>query len=153
MGTCGSCGADLADGSRYCSSCGSAVRPATAPIEPPAGAVPPPPPPPPPGYGYPQPAPAPTPTPTPGSSMRTNGFAIAALVLGCVGAFTCGIGSILAVIFGFIGRSQIAARGEQGKGMALAGIILGFVGIAIIVIWVIVAAATSMGTDGTNQNF
>jgi hypothetical protein len=85
--------------------------------------------------------------------VRTNGFAIASLVLGCVGIFTCGLGSVLAVIFGFIARSQIRQRGEQGNGMALAGIILGFVFLALFVIWVIVVAVTSSSNGGMNQNF
>mgnify|MGYP003350445616 FL=1 len=85
--------------------------------------------------------------------MRTNGFAIASLVLGCVGIFTCGLGSVLAVIFGFIARSQIRQRGEQGNGMALAGIILGFVFLALFVIYVIVVAITASGDGGMNQNY
>lgn len=69
-------------------------------------------------------------------SRRTNGFAIAALVCGLVG----GVGSVLALVFGFTARRQIAATGESGKGMALAGIILGFVGILILLLlvgWVV----------------
>jgi len=69
-----------------------------------------------PGYGY---APA-----------RTNGFAVASLVLGLVGWLPCGIGSVLAIVFGFVARSQIKSSGGQqvGSGMATAGIVLGFIG-------------------------
>ena len=57
------------------------------------------------------------------SGQQTNGFAIAALVLSLV---CCGP---LAIIFGFIARKQIReSNGAQtGDGLALAGIIVGFV--------------------------
>jgi hypothetical protein len=67
------------------------------------------------------------------------------LVLGIVGWPVCGVGSILAVIFGFIAQAQIRdSQGRQrGAGMAKAGIILGFVGIALVAVIVIVSAATN----------
>ncbi|MFM7272049.1 MAG: DUF4190 domain-containing protein [Actinomycetes bacterium] len=144
MGTCGSCGETLTDGNRFCPACGKPVAAAPTSVVPP----PPPPPPAPPGYSY-----APRIQPVGTAAGRTNGFAIAALVLGCVGAFTCGVGSVLAVVFGFIARSQIRQRGEQGNGMALAGIILGFVVIALFVIWALVLAVTGTDTGGMNQNY
>jgi hypothetical protein len=50
-----------------------------------------------------------------------------------------GIGSVLALIFGYRARRQIAssAGGQRGSGLALAGIVLGWVGIAILVLIVI----------------
>jgi hypothetical protein len=70
---------------------------------------------------------------------RTNGLAIAAMV--CSFFFWLyGIGAILGIVFGFIARSQIKRSGgtQQGRGMALAGIIIGFAGIAIGIVLVIV---------------
>jgi len=82
----------------------------------------------------------------PGAVQPASGMAIASLVLGIIAALTlCGgylgiIGlpcSILAVIFGFNGKGK-ANRGEAGgRGMALAGIILGFVHIGILVLIVL----------------
>lgn len=66
-------------------------------------------------------------------SAKTNGLAIASLILGIVGV------SIVAIILGHISLSQINKTGEQGRGMALAGTILGYVGLAITIIWIIVA--------------
>jgi len=68
----------------------------------------------------------------------TNGFAIASLVLGIVGGFAC-FGWILALVFGYIAKSQIAASGgqQQGRGMAIAGIVLGWVWLAIFVLYVV----------------
>jgi hypothetical protein len=56
---------------------------------------------------------------------KTNGFAVASLVLGLLGLV--GIGAILAIVFGYHARSQIdASEGRQvGRGMAVAGICLG----------------------------
>lgn len=64
----------------------------------------------------------------------TNGFSIAALVCGIVGA--CTPLSILGLIFGMIAKRQIQERGEQGEGMATAGIVLGWIGVASILFWI-----------------
>src|SRR5436190_10270893 len=68
--------------------------------------------------------------------QRTNGFAIASLVLGIV---NMGIGSILALIFGYKAKREIDESGgtQTGRGLAVAGIVLGYVGIAMFVIWLI----------------
>ena len=60
-------------------------------------------------------------------TAATSGFAVASLVLGILG------GAILAIVFGFIALNQIKKRGLRGRGMAIAGVILGFVWSAIIV--------------------
>ncbi len=77
--------------------------------------------------------------------IKTNGMAVASLVLSCVGIipFLFGIPCVLGIIFGFVGRSQIRnANGTQGgSGLALAGIIVGFALIAIAVIFIVIVAA------------
>jgi hypothetical protein len=64
------------------------------------------------------------------SRPKTNGMAVASFVLGLVWAF--GIGSILALVFGYMARSQIrASQGQEtGLGLATAGIVLGWIGVA-----------------------
>jgi len=72
-------------------------------------------------------------------SAGTNGLAIGSLVLSLLGLF-CGIGSIVGVILGFIARGQIKRTGQGGDGMALAGIIIGIVTLAISIavsVWVV----------------
>ncbi|TDC63322.1 DUF4190 domain-containing protein [Actinomadura sp. GC306] len=59
-------------------------------------------------------------------SAPTNGMATASLVCGLIGFVACGLTSILAIIFGHIAQSQIKRTGEGGHGMAVAGLILGY---------------------------
>lgn len=73
-------------------------------------------------------------SPSTAQSKGTNGFAIASLIMG----FLPGL-SLLAIIFGFVALSQIKEKGENGKGLAIAGIILGFVWIIIAIIWILFA--------------
>ncbi|WP_200959074.1 DUF4190 domain-containing protein [Nocardioides sp. Soil796] len=78
----------------------------------------------PPPYGYQQ-------FPPPRS---TNGLAIASLVLGILWIYW--LGSVLALVFGYIARSQIKESGgrQDGEGMALAGIILGWIGVGVLTV-------------------
>lgn len=62
---------------------------------------------------------------------RINGFAVASVVLGVIWIFW--IGSILALAFGYIARKQISDRDERGVGLATAGIVLGWVGVALLI--------------------
>jgi Domain of unknown function (DUF4190) len=94
--------------------------------------------PPAPGYGPPAGYPA-----YPWAPQRTNGMAVASMVLGILWIYW--IGSILALVFGYIARSQIRERGEGGSGMAVAGIVLGWVGLGILLLIVVVAAAARTG--------
>lgn len=94
------------------------------------------------GQAYQQPAPvygygAPAVVPV---VPKTNGMAIASLICSLVGLVTCGVASIVGIILGFVAKKQIQEKGEEGGGMATAGIIIGFVAIALsiiaIVFWV-----------------
>ncbi|HWH34164.1 MAG TPA: DUF4190 domain-containing protein, partial [Acidimicrobiales bacterium] len=93
---------------------------------------PPPPPPggqgPPPGqWGYGPGGPG-GPVPGYGPPQSTNGLAIASLVLGILWIYW--IGSVLALVFGYVAKTQIKQRNQAGNGLATAGIVLGWVGIA-----------------------
>jgi len=72
-------------------------------------------------------------------------MAIASLVLGIAGWIVCGLGSVLAIVFGFIAQGQIRqSQGRQGgEGMAKAGIILGFIGVALIAVYFVIVVAVS----------
>lgn len=73
---------------------------------------------PPPGAGY------GTPPPAPGGT--TNTMAIVSLVLSLAG-LAVWISAPVGAVLGHVARRQIRERGEQGDGMALAGIIIGWV--------------------------
>nr|WP_281372405.1 DUF4190 domain-containing protein [Prauserella isguenensis] len=57
-------------------------------------------------------------------------MAVASMVLGILWLYW--LGSILALIFGYIAKKQIEQRHEGGGGMATAGIVLGWVGLGIL---------------------
>jgi hypothetical protein len=65
-------------------------------------------------------------------------MSIASLVLGLV--WLAGLGSVLAIIFGHLARGQVKRTGEQGGGLAIAGLVLGYVGAALAAILFISAA-------------
>lgn len=69
-------------------------------------------------------------------SRPTNTMAILSLVFSLVGLITYGFTSIVGVILGHVARSQIKRTGEQGAGLALSGIIVGYslIGLVVLVI-------------------
>jgi hypothetical protein len=48
------------------------------------------------------------------------------------------IGSVLALVFGYIALRQIRERNESGRGMAMAGVVLGWIGIGTFALSVVV---------------
>ncbi len=76
----------------------------------------------------------------PGNSATVNGFAITSMVLGIVWVYW--IGSILAVVFGHVAMKQIKESdgAQSGRGMAIAGLALGYVGVATLAVIIVVAA-------------
>jgi hypothetical protein len=61
------------------------------------------------------------------AAPRTNPLAIASLVCALCGLVLCGVPSIVGAILGHVARRQIRERGEAGDGLALAGIISGWI--------------------------
>ncbi|MBM3890961.1 MAG: DUF4339 domain-containing protein [Verrucomicrobia bacterium] len=92
-----------------------------------------------------QPPPAiPVPLTPPPAAPRTNVLAIWSLVLSLLG-FCCGCTPIAGIICGIIALPQIKARGEEGRGMAIAGIIIGVIMLVLsvlgLLLWLMFAAA------------
>jgi uncharacterized membrane protein len=77
----------------------------------------------------------------------TNGLAVAALVCG-IAAFVTGFTCIPAIICGHMARRQIRRTGEQGDGLAVAGLILGYVSVVLFIVAVLalVAVASRSGS-------
>jgi hypothetical protein len=85
--------------------------------------------------------------PPPAGRPPTNRLAIASLLCGVgqlVALFPAGIA---AIILGHMARRQIRETGEQGDGMAVAGLVLGYVGaagavlLALLIVLVVSAAS------------
>jgi hypothetical protein len=86
-------------------------------------------------WGPPPPYWAPPPpywAPPPPQPQRTNSLAIAALICGLV-EFLFLPAAICTVILGHIAKRQIRQTGEGGRGLATAGLILGYTGITLLV--------------------
>lgn len=77
----------------------------------------------------------------------TNGLAIASLVLGIIWIYW--IGSILALVFGYVARKQIRERDQSGDGMAIAGIVLGWIGVATLLIVVVILVIAEAADPGS----
>ncbi len=77
---------------------------------------------------------------------RNNGFAIASFVCSLVGILCCAIPSVVGIILGFIALSQIKKTGQDGSGMALAGVIIGFVVLAGWTLLMIIGMVTDNST-------
>jgi hypothetical protein len=80
------------------------------------------------------------------ATQRTSKMAIWSLVLSIINLG--GLGSLAGIALGLAARSKIAQTGERGRGLAIAGIIIGVVTlVAAIAYWVVIAVHTS-GTGG-----
>ena len=80
-------------------------------------------------------------------SAGTDGFAIAALVLGIIG------GSVLAIVFGFVARHRIERSGgvKGGRGMATAGIVLGSIWLTLIVVLVVLGVTGVLESENADD--
>jgi hypothetical protein len=72
----------------------------------------------------------------PGQVARadTNPMAVAALACGVAEFFTLGLTAIPAIVLGLAARRQLRRTGQRGDGLALAGLILGWAGIALVAV-------------------
>jgi hypothetical protein len=82
----------------------------------------------------------------PARPTGTNGKAIGALVTSLAGLMLCGVPSIVGVILGVIAMRETKRTGQEGYGLALAGVIVGalaVVGWLLYVVVIIIALAVS----------
>src|SRR5262245_50143221 len=94
--------------------------------------------PPPPAFPYPPPYGAPYAPPM--LYPRTNGFAVTSLVCGILGLCAGGfLVAIPAIVFGHIALAQINRLGglEQGRGMAIAGLVMGYAYLALVMLYLV----------------
>jgi type IV pilus assembly protein PilA len=117
---CSKCGQQNPDATQFCTSCGQALgAQSLAPQAIPPGTV----------------------VPPPLTPSETSGKAIASLICGLLGFIFPA--AIAAIILGHISRSEIRKSGGRliGSGLALTGLILGYLGISFIP-FLIIAAIT-----------
>jgi hypothetical protein len=90
---------------------------------------------------YQQPYPPCPPTPP---TRSTNGFAVASLILGLIGFVW--IFALLSVIFGIIALNQTKGGKQQGRGMAITGLVLSGLWTVILVAVVVVLIMSGDGS-------
>jgi len=79
---------------------------------------------------------------------KTNGFAIASLVCGLAQFMFGPLATIPAIVLGHVARGQIRRTGERGAGLALAGLMLGWVAVILGIVLIVVGLAVSAGMNG-----
>lgn len=67
----------------------------------------------------------------------TNGKAIAALVTSLAGLLLCGLPSIAGIILGIVAMRETKRTGQDGFGLAVAGVAIGSVVVALVILYVV----------------
>jgi len=89
----------------------------------------------------------------------TNTMAIISMISSIIGWFAFGSLCILGVILGHISLKQIKTSGEGGRGMALTGLIMGYIGIAgwiigLIIFFIVLGiAGASIAAAGASSGY
>ena len=72
-------------------------------------------------------------------TTRTNGLAIASLVLGVLWLFW--LGSVISLVLGLMALKQIKTRHQGGRGIAIAGVVLSILWLLVLVVTIIVGVS------------
>jgi hypothetical protein len=91
--------------------------------------------------------------PMPGGAGATNGMAVGALICGIaqfLGFWL--LGTIPAIVLGHMARKEIRQTGERGAGMAMAGLVLGYVGVALTILFAIFIAYIAVAASHNTIN-
>jgi hypothetical protein len=80
-------------------------------------------------------------------AAKANSLAVASLVFGFAQFMVGPVATVPAIVFGHMARNQIKQTGEQGAGLALAGLVLGWGAVALgIILFAVMTVAA--GTHG-----
>ncbi|MGH3712671.1 MAG: DUF4190 domain-containing protein [Micromonosporaceae bacterium] len=83
-----------------------------------------------------------------------NGMAVASLVVSLVSLFFCMPVGAVGAILGHVSRNQIKETGEEGEGLALAGIIVGWIAFGIfclVIAFYVVVAIFAISLDSSSS--
>ena len=120
---CANCGAEVSDGFAFCEKCGT-------PVQAPENQAP--------SYNAPQYGPA--------AKQENNGMAIGGFVCSLVGFLCCQLVTPVGLILSIIGLSKAKQMNGNGKGLAIAGIIIGAIGVAVFILTIILYAIGALGS-------
>jgi hypothetical protein len=101
------------------------------------------------------PLPPGTEPPRPPYPPQANGLAIASLVLGIVSLATCNcLTAIPGIILGHMGLGQIRRSGgtQTGRGMALGGLVMGYIGLGLVFVLIAVYIVIIMVAVGAESH-
>ena len=86
---------------------------------------------------------------------KTNVMSIISMISSIVGLFTFGILCLLGVILGHVSLNQIKRTNEGGKGMAITGLVVGYIGIVGWIIGMIIffVVLSMVGAAMSDPNF
>lgn len=128
---CTNCGTALSTGTSFCANCGTPAVSAATPSAP---------------QFAPQPTPASNYNYAQQAPSQTEGLAIASLVVSLATLFfTGGIFSFVGSILGHIALSNMKKNGKGGRGLAVAGIAIGWAVTALWVIGIVLIVAIAAG--------
>lgn len=76
----------------------------------------------------------------------TNTLAVVALICSLLGVTLLpGLGSVVGIVAGHIALSQVKRSGEGGRGLAIAGLVVGYAGVVIIGVVLLMLAYAAAG--------
>ena len=84
------------------------------------------------------------------SVAKTNGLALASLACGLAPFVFGPPAAIPAIVFGHVARRQIKRTGERGAGLALAGLLLGWAMVILVIVLIVTMSVGMHGTTHTN---
>lgn len=87
----------------------------------------------------------------PAKPPGTNGKAIAALVTALAGLMFCGLPSIAGVVLGIVAMRETRRTGQDGYGLALAGVIVGGIVLLLVVLYIVFIVVVAANSTSYNN--
>ncbi len=93
--------------------------------------------------------------PTMQAGPKNNGLAIASMVTSIVSVFCLGVFGIVGAIMGHVALGQVNKSGgtQTGKGMAIAGIVIGWLTFALFLVYIVLVVAVADDSSWTFETY